>query len=399
MSCESCSSPAVWCCQCSGVKLCDSCSDQHFISNPDAEHQILPIAEVQETYTERDLLEKPELIQRKIEEELERLERFREAVLEVLEQTCNQLQVASEDTVREWVAKWQPAMDSQKKGLESALEIVKTTRLIDRLPTDGYPWNLISDRLPPTFLKLPEEMGKVGIRFEDAIKVSITWDLPYTEAADTYTVAESQSMPEEQKAEVQSPEVESAEEEPLDLPSDPQSLYTVLQSDESLCARYFRSKYHDKSWKLRSLFPSPPASVGLSSVIVKGLASKDQAIFKDLALVLTHSPALEDLQVTGSSPSPEDFQLLCECIAKLPLVSLGLERCKLADANILELNRVIPATLKTLKLSLNYFAGDLLDREKMEGLEVLELGGIRVSSEWLDETQSLLPNLRIVQKS
>lgn len=354
----SCGSPAVFLCLCIRARLCDDCFVQHCESYPENEHQLIPIEECSETYTLEELKARPELGKQKVEEEIERLEGYRATVLQLLETLCSAAEYTGE--LGNWADQLVTQVSLQREALHSALRTLGEVPLIDKLPTEGFPWSLVTAPLPPSFLPA-QSLGSISVSLPTAVHTQIRWNLP--------------EMPRQSRnptpnilAPTPPPNIEP---ERLDLPLDLALRMQKLQQDTGLRTAYFRSKRQDPAWTLRHSFLSDGQLKDESQVKAKEVSQID---FLDLILVLSsHCASITTLILTGCSLNIDQFGQLCETISTIPLLSLVLERCKLANSHLLKLQASLPASLQSLTLSSNYFAPSLLSFERVPALRRLEI--------------------------
>ena len=363
MECGSCGSPAVFLCTCVKARLCDDCFVLHCENYPENEHQLIPIEEYEGTYNVEKLKASPELVKTRVNEEIERLEGYRKTVLALISAIC---EGKYEGELGEWAAKLVQSHEEERKALETALDTLNQTRLIDKLPTEGFPWANLHIPLQESFLSPQSSQGKLTVSIETAIRANIKWNLPEKQLqlrgkAQILAVPSTLTpLPE--------PYIE---EEKLDLPSDPVLKSHLLQQNAVLRTAYFRNMRLNPIWKLRQSFQSSGQLADTHTVIAKGV---DNADISDLFLVLfSHSTSVNILTLTGCSFKMADFTQLCEIISTLPLISLTLERCKLAIPHILLLQSKLPPSLQSLTLSSNYFPPSVLSLAHLKGLNSLDI--------------------------
>lgn len=363
MECGSCGSPAIYLCACVKARLCDGCFVLHCENYPENEHQLIPIEECEGSYTVEELKSAPELVKSRVNEEIERLEGYKTTVLGLISAIC---EAKYEGELGEIAEKLVKNHEEQRKALETALDTLNQTRLIDKLPTEGFPWANIHMPLQESFLSAHSSYGKLTVSIETAIKTNIKWNLP---EKPLQMRGKAQILPAPNTL-TPLPEP-SVEEEKLDLPSDPALKMQLLQENAALRTAYFRKMRLNPTWKLRQSFLSNGQLRDASTVIAKGV---DKADISDLFLVLfSHSTSVNTLILTGCSFKMADFAQLCEIISTLPLISLTLERCKLAISHILKLQPQLPPSLQSLTLSSNYFPPSVLSLAHLKGLISLDI--------------------------
>ena len=368
MDCGYCKAAAAYICLCVKIRLCDTCVDTHLMEESDLQHQLIPIEECEESYTAQELLSSPQLLLTKLTQELARLEQFRLTVLTYLDTLSHSPEIQGNiDQITELVLqKHSPT----REKLELALQTLANTRLIDKLPTEDYPWNLISDPLPPSFLPPSLEIGTFNIDISTAIHTNITWNLPEIEGKTEDLPAIPQPVP--AKSEI--------EEEKIDLPEDQMEKMRILKENSVLRKTYFRINMKNQTWKLRNLFDFDGNLKNKNTIKASGIDKNDTF---DLFLVLfCHSSDLKDLILENCSFNSADFTTFCYTISRISLISLVLDRCKLGNTRIRQLKSVLPLSLKRLSLAGNYFAVEELSFPPEAKLESVRLHNVPGVSTW-----------------
>ena len=365
MDCGCCGASAVYVCLCVKVRLCDDCFVQHCESYPENEHQLIPVEECSETYTVEELKARPELCITKIEEEITRLESYRETVLHLLETLCTAETTQHAEELVTWTELLVAQTTVQREALQSALRTLGEVPLIEKLPAEGFPWSLVSVPGPESFLPEGIWLGSIVVGLETAIQTQIHWNLPEmrSKVPGNPTISPNTLTPTLPQPSIE-PEI-------LDLPTDTALKMQKLQQTPTLRTAYFRFKRQDPAWTLRYSFLPDGQLQDESKLIAKEVGKTD---FLDLILVLSsHSASLKTLILTGCSFTMDQFEQLCETISPIPLISLVLERCKLANSHIVKLQANFSVSLQVLNLNSNYFTPSILSFERVPGLIRLEI--------------------------
>lgn len=379
MNCEICEQLAIWVCTCMEIRLCEDCFDIHCEENTALEHQIVPIEEG--SYTLEELKQKPALVVAKVEEELQRLEGFRSEVIKI----AQELGVIEDmGTVSRWVEGWGCWAEEQKAEIEGKAALVRTTRLLEAFPRQGW------DRESVT---LPVDMLRADLSLDTALKATITWNLPcsagnkarrYENNEKIKPISALSSASTTQKTLISG----------VQLPS---TLFNALKQDPSQRLAHFQSKISsDTQWPLRCFFEHNGELARLDRISLQGLGPKDEEAIAELALVLMTSGQVKMLRLTQSSIPTEAFEWICEGIRSSALEGLELGACKLANSHIAQLIPALPSSLQYLDLSRNYFDLSQLPTTLLQSLQTLALHGLPNSESWLQATTSLYPHLRLL---
>lgn len=384
MQCEGCQEPAKYICRCTGARLCAECVDLHSAVET-VEHQLVGIEEGEESYTTAEMLARPEIVTKRLEQELVRLEGFRRSVLKLAHCALEDYKRHLLSKAQDRLESYKPELNQQKEQLQAALNRLRTEDILTPLPKQGFPWDISS---ADTAIRLPKDLAGLEFHLEEVLEVNAEWDLMGYAAE--REEKQRNSLVLHPPAHI-SPE-NSEENTPFEVIfdySDPVSVFKALKKDQIRRLNYLEeqksqekfqklleSAEFDKLWKLK----------------VTNWASNDP--WTSLSLLILSLPHLNHLQIRQSSIPLVFFQQLTEAIQQSALLKLSFKRCKLGNTHVKALIAALPPPLQELNLSGNYFNVGIV--RSVPFLRKLTVREMPIPEKWVESVECSDPQLVVV---
>jgi len=357
--------------------------DEH--SAVEVEHQLVGVEEGEESYTTAEMRASPQIVMKRLEQELVRLEGFRRSILQQAHSLLESHKHRITSKAQERLETYRPELNKQKEQLQTALDRIKTTDMLTALPKQGFPWDIGSKG---TGIRLPEDLGRLEFHLEEVMEVTVEWDLMGYAAEEEKKQPKSLVLHPPANISPDNSEMGTPVEALFDS-SDPIAAFNVLKNDRNRRLIYLEEQKSQE--KLRKLIESAEIDA-LWKLKVTNWTISDP--WTSLALSILSTPSLTLLDISKSSIPLVYFQQLTEAIQQSALQTLVFTRCKLGNSHVKALIGALPHTLQALDLSNNYFNVGIV--RSVPFLRKLTVRAMPIPEKWVECMESSDPQLVVV---